>query len=1278
MSTQVRIEVYRGCFRIVMFMEKALLLLSLIFFLLCTTHTYAGENLLQNGGFEQELSGLPDRWSTDVYGSTRFARFYTESRGARIGEKCVTIENLQKTDAKLIQHITVKPKTVYRLSCWIRASGIGTGALGANISVLNILETSHDLKDTKGTWQYVELYGITGPRQRQLAVTARLGGYANVNTGKASFDAFMVEEVGHVPPDTRVVKLFAETTHTPVRTPQWLKRSPSLPAVFAFALIFLGTLYAVYILVFKQNRPARGRVSYTIAGYIIILVGSFIVRILIAPAVKGVSSDISCFTGWALTAAGRGFADFYSAGTFVDYPPGYIYVLYIIGLAKGLFSLSTDSPTFLCILKLPAMLADIVTSLIIFFFARSRMGDAKASALSLLYALNPAVIYNSAAYGQVDSFFTLFICVCVLLVFKERLVAAVVVFTAAVLIKPQALIFTPIGLFALFQKRSLKTLWLCLAAMAITFIVIILPFSLKQEPLWVFKLYLKTLSSYPYASLNAFNLFSLAGGNWVKETEPFLVLSYKVWGMFFIVALVAFATFLSVKSREQQRPFLLSLFIMAAVYVLASKMHERYLFPALVFAVMSFITTRDRRLLLLYGGFTITLFINQAMLVDLVMAENVYWIPKNDPVLRILSGCNVVLLIYTVVVAVDICVRKKVKEVVLRDAPPSSAPPVPASVTREPERVFLSRNDYMLMGILTLVYAVAAVVNLGSLKAPQTYWRPANRGESFFIDLGKQQRIERVCYYLGLGKGSFRIAFSPDGTDWHKSRIIKQKSRYEALEWRHFKPRVTAQYMKITAEAPGTMLNEIGLFAPGGTKPIPIGEIQESRAGPPGLGVPLHEGRPAHVFDEQHTVAVFGTFYNGMYFDERYHARTAYEHLHRIEPSETTHPPLGKVIISLGIALFGMTPFGWRIMGTLLGVAMVPLMYMFGKRLFKKTEYAFIASFLMAFDFMHFTQTRIATIDVYGVFFIILMYYFMYQYYCLNFYQVKLSRTFVPLFFSGVFFGMGAASKWNVLYAAVGLALILFAVLARRFIECLGGDHGQEPGEPGASPALFCSCTVKTLLFCVVAFIIVPGMIYVLSYIPFMRVPGPGHGLFDVVTYQKHMYTYHSQLEATHPFSSPWWQWPIMLKPIWYYGGQRFLAGDNISSIVAMGNPAVWWPGIFAVAAGLIVGIVRRSRVVFFLFAGLASVYVPWIIAPRKLTFIYHFFPAVPFIILFITFILKILKERFSRMRFCVYGYLAIVLILFAMFYPVLSGAVVSKSYAALFLRWFKSWIFYL
>ena len=119
-------------------------------------------------------------------------------------------------------------------------------------------------------------------------------------------------------------------------------------------------------------------------------------------------------------------------------------------------------------------------------------------------------------------------------------------------------------------------------------------------------------------------------------------------------------------------------------------------------------------------------------------------------------------------------------------------------------------------------------------------------------------------------------------------------------------------------------------------------------------------------------------FLNSSYFDEIYHASTAWEHLHGIWPYEISHPPLGKEILSLGILLFGMTPFGWRFSGTLVGILMLPAMYRFLKRLFGTGRVPVLGTALLASGFLHYVQTRIATVDSYAVFFILLMYDAMY------------------------------------------------------------------------------------------------------------------------------------------------------------------------------------------------------------------------------------------------------------------------------------------------------------
>ena len=99
-----------------------------------------------------------------------------------------------------------------------------------------------------------------------------------------------------------------------------------------------------------------------------------------------------------------------------------------------------------------------------------------------------------------------------------------------------------------------------------------------------------------------------------------------------------------------------------------------------------------------------------------------------------------------------------------------------------------------------------------------------------------------------------------------------------------------------------------------------------------------------------------------------------------------------------------MNPFGWRFSGVVFGILMLPFVYLFSKKLFKKSWLSCVLTIAFAFDFMHFVQTRIATIDVYVTFFIMFMYYFMYKYYAQDFNKVSLKESFKPLLLAGVSF----------------------------------------------------------------------------------------------------------------------------------------------------------------------------------------------------------------------------------------------------------------------------------
>ncbi|MDD4891836.1 MAG: hypothetical protein PHU85_18100, partial [Phycisphaerae bacterium] len=176
-------------------------------------------------------------------------------------------------------------------------------------------------------------------------------------------------------------------------------------------------------------------------GLGLMLLAAFVVRVVLAATTTGHPADINTFSAWAGHAA-EGLRGFYSPGYFADYPPGYIYVLWAVGKLRLALGLNFGTPGFLILLKLPAMLADLATAWLIWRLAR-RHGAAAPLALAALYAFNPAVILDSAVWGQVDGVLTLLVLLGVMLL--ERFPAASAAsFAAALLVKPQALIFGPV------------------------------------------------------------------------------------------------------------------------------------------------------------------------------------------------------------------------------------------------------------------------------------------------------------------------------------------------------------------------------------------------------------------------------------------------------------------------------------------------------------------------------------------------------------------------------------------------------------------------------------------------------------------------------------------------------------------------------------------------------------------------------------------------------------------------------------------------------------------
>lgn len=591
------------------------------------------------------------------------------------------------------------------------------------------------------------------------------------------------------------------------------------------------------------------------------------------------------------------------------------------------------------------------------------------------------------------------------------------------------------------------------------------------------------------------------------------------------------------------------------------------------------------------------------------------------------------------------------------------------------EKASLTRKDLIIIIGLTLVCAIISFYKLGDNFGVSSFWKAGESGESITVTFEKETNVRAVAYSGNIpSSGYYKISYLTDEFDPEyvtaftfgediDSEEKNRKPKSAFFFWQfNYGVDFSAKEVKIEAVKPGWGVNELAFFT--------LNEENEYELIPvrvKGMNTSdLSTGTPDMLFDEQDLVPTSSTYMNSTYFDEIYFPRTAYEQLNGLSIYELTHPPLGKIIISLGITIFGMNPFGWRVMGTLFGVLLVPLAYLFAFKIFKESKYAFIAGFLMLFDFMRLPQTRLATIDSYSTFFIIGMYYFMYDYFAGEYDKKSFKKSLVPLFLSGLMFGLGAATKWSCLYAGGGLAFIFFLTKLVEFLQ-VKKEKGKLIKE------WLVHNFVPTCLWCVLFFVIIPLGIYVLSYIPYMA-SNPGKSLIDIVIdNQKYIFNYHSNLVDTHPFGSSWYGWPIITRPLWLYVNSVLPEG-MYSTIASFGNPAVWWVGLALLPVAIYFIWRDKDKDGIILLTAYAFQYFPWILITR-VSFIYSYFTALPFLIMLLVYCIKKMDNGKKWFNIIIGVYLAIVLVLFVCFFPTLMGTVVKKEYIE-GLRWFSSWYF--
>lgn len=227
-------------------------------------------------------------------------------------------------------------------------------------------------------------------------------------------------------------------------------------------------------------------------------------------------------------------------------------------------------------LKLPAVFADLGIGYLL--HRRSRL-------LSALYLFNPAVIYISAVWGQIESLPIFFLILSYYLL-PRRYYLSHLAFTLAILSKQTALWVTPVFLIFWWKEGGASKMIKGLLLQITIFLLIYLPF---VSPAGAVGSYLSTLAgSSDSITDQAFNLWYFFYG-WERKSDSTLLfgISVRLWSLLFLVASYIYLTLRFFKKYRFQNAanylFLLSL----AAFFFQTRVHDRHLAPALPFLLLS-------------------------------------------------------------------------------------------------------------------------------------------------------------------------------------------------------------------------------------------------------------------------------------------------------------------------------------------------------------------------------------------------------------------------------------------------------------------------------------------------------------------------------------------------------------------------------------------------------------------------------------------------------------------------------------------------------------------
>lgn len=398
-------------------------------------------------------------------------------------------------------------------------------------------------------------------------------------------------------------------------------------------------------------------------------------------------------------------------------------------------------------------------------------------------------------------------------------------------------------------------------------------------------------------------------------------------------------------------------------------------------------------------------------------------------------------------------------------------------------------------------------------------------------------------------------------------------------------------------------------------------------------------------------------------FDEFHYIPSAYQWFDLIPNQNWEHPPLAKQLMTLGLFIFGDDPIGWRFSSTLFGALTLLGIYGVSEELFKNRKAALICTFLSFINQLIFVQSRIAMLDTFMVAFLFLSFWFLLK---AVYGQTKWKSK--PFIFSGILMGFAISSKWfSMIPYFIALFLLAFLLFKPNPLKTKTNQN-----------ALF----KKNSILFLSGWGLIPLLFYLLPFFLYLAVNRTPPFTLKEILWDMHWTMLNGQksVGGHHPYSSPWWSWPLMLRPIWYAYDAEGLNKEWIRGVLLLGNPAIMWGGILSIfysfyAVFLKKNISNPMKNIHLLFLILYfGCLFSWALIPRQLTFYYYYYPNGILLSFFLT--LFFTQNTFSETikNRILYIFISLSFLLFIFYFPILSALKIPSDQIRTII-WFNQWI---